>query len=490
MENFEDEKNELLRGEWFLPGCTKSFPGVLTSSGGSFSLKVFGNEYLNGEDPKDINNPRNTDFQIILGICRQSGFVTLYNCEWRGTKDLGKELCEFKYSVYAVFEGAHVAKEEYFHIKSASTHFPFVDTWYDGWESMGKTKKALKRGQNHDEKTVKIDDNLTLKYIDYYAHHDYLDGHLTEIKYSKWVDFEYEQPVSFDRALRDWVKFQRMLEFTTMGKEVNFTISLLQLATRDISFDETHTGKSDYTAVRVQYNHLSKEEPAKRPYVHQNRMLFSRWKVSSEQLNQITRQWFANEKYYTVYDYYLDSDNWYHGSGVQLSNVMFNNRFLNLIQGLESYHYLLNEQFIPENDLFTRNRQAVLNLIDDKSLKKWLHNTLKFPKEHSLLDRLDALIVRFRPYLEKLVGNLESVQSFSVESKDLRNLLSHGRHDSTFLGDRVNSNYFIAKILLCFCVLESLKIDPSTIIRITELNYELRKYSHEVIYHHQRKCSL
>jgi hypothetical protein len=161
---------------------------------------------------------------------------------------------------------------------------------------------------------------------------------------------------------------------------------------------------------------------------------------------------------------------------------MFNNRFLNLIQGLESYHYLLNEQFSPDNNLFTKNRQKVLDLASDPDLKKWLHNTLKFPKEHSLLDRLDALIARFTPSLTILFGKLDYLQSFSIESKDLRHLLSHGRHESTFIGERIYPNYYIAKILLCLCILESLGIDALVVKRIIELNYELKDHAHEVIY--------
>jgi hypothetical protein len=482
----DESKEELLQGEWHLPGYSKFYPGVIRKNGEKLIFCLYGPEYIDGSDPKDIKNPRVIDHPIILGKCRQSALVTLYSCQWRGTKNIGGNLCEIKYDVYAIFEGAQISKPELLKIKRASTHFPSVSSWYDGWGSTEKAKEALKRGQGYDEVTVKINDNLSLKYIDYYHHHDHFDGHLIEVKYSKWVDFEYETPVSFDRALYDWIRFKRMLEFTTMGKEINFQVSLLILSTKDIVVKKDRYGADpDYTTVRVQYNHLSKRDPVKPSFIHQNGMLFSRWKLGTELLDAITRQWFANEKFYPIYDYYLDSNNWFSGSGVHLSNVMFNNRFLNLIQALESYHYLLNEQYNPDNNLFTRNRQIVLNLTDDPELKKWLHNTLKFPKEHSLLDRLDALIARFSPYLIKLFGKLDYLQSFSVESKDLRHLLSHGRHKSTFLGERLYPNYYIAKILLCLCILESLQIEPIVITKIVELNYELNDNVNEVIYRHR-----
>lgn len=484
----EKEKEELFRGEWFLPGHSNTYPGILTGSDGNFKLKVFGKEYLNGEDPRDNNTPRNPEHDVILGKCRISTLVTLYKCEWRGTMDIGEQLHEFEFSVYAVFDGAHVAKPEFFHIKRASTRFPFVNIWYDGWKYMEKAKEALKRGQGYDEKAVQIDGNLSLKYVDYYTHQNPMDGHSIEVTYSKWVDFEYEQEVTFDQALHDWIKFKRMLEFTTMGKEINFTVSLLNVSTRDIEFiSESHdTEKLDYITLQVHFNLLGKA-PEKKPYIHQNGMLFSRWKVDAILLDQITRQWFANDKYYPVYDYYLDSNNWFAGSGVYLSNVMFNNRFLNLIQGLESYHYILNEQYHPDNNLFTSNRQKVLNLIDDPELKTWINNTLKFPKKHSLLDSLNALIQRFSPYLLKLFANPDYLKSFAIESKNLRHELSHGRQQRTSVGEHIYPNYHIAKILLCLCILESLQIAPAVITKIILRNYGINDHVSDVIFRHRRR---
>jgi len=157
---------------------------------------------------------------------------------------------------------------------------------------------------------------------------------------------------------------------------------------------------------------------------------------------------------------------------------MFNNKFLNVIQGLESYFDLQDLAFISDNETFTKNRQEILNRVDDINLKTWLTKNLKFPRSHKLVDKLIFFTNRY-DYIFKKVEYLELFATeYPISATEYRNKLSHGKIEQTFQGENFHKIFSFSKILLCFCILESIGFETRDIESICKnnvfINDELR----------------
>ncbi len=50
-------------------------------------------------------------------------------------------------------------------------------------------------------------------------------------------------------------------------------------------------------------------------------MLTSDWNMERADLDNLIRKWYENEKFYVLYDCYLDSNYWFKDEGVLLTNV-------------------------------------------------------------------------------------------------------------------------------------------------------------------------
>jgi hypothetical protein len=188
-------------------------------------------------------------------------------------------------------------------------------------------------------------------------------------------------------------------------------------------------------------------------------MVISRWTYSQEEINQVIINWYNNEKFFNIYEYYLDSNNWMQGTDARLSNVMFNNRFLNLIQALEDYY---REHFEvirtgADRQLFEEKKENILSQITDSSLKQWLNNTFKFTKFPSLEEKLSTIIDNLSLELSSLFNDT-SLNEFPMSATNFRNSLSHGKSKEINQGIRLHEDYFIAQVLLGVCILKTLGI--------------------------------
>jgi hypothetical protein len=218
--------------------------------------------------------------------------------------------------------------------------------------------------------------------------------------------------------------------------------------------------RSDKVLVHV-YNYTLKQKREIDTHgYHSRHLLVSRHTCSKEELNQVILTWFANEKLYNIYEYYIESNNWLQGTKAKLSNVMFNNRFLNLIQGLEDYYREYYEiiKTAADREIFESKRTAAVNYITDPTLKQWVNNTFKFKKTPSLTEKLSTIVTELAPDISKLFQGI-SLEDFPQSAADFRNDLSHGRNKEINLGRRLHRDYFIAQVLLGVCILRTLGVN-------------------------------
>ena len=238
---------------------------------------------------------------------------------------------------------------------------------------------------------------------------------------------------------------------------------------------------SENTIILFENFSYMKKQDVYKDSIHQNFMIFSTWVLEKEHLNNLIIKWYENKEYYHIYDFYLDSHNWFEGTEALLSNVMFNNRFLNLIQALEDYHRKLNDFSIPEKMEFENNKKDVLNLLNkDSNLKKWANDHLKFNKYPDLKGRLSYLVNYLMEILTGLFKDNNYFKNFPDQAKNYRDMLSHGKMKGTYQGKELNQLFLMAQILLTICILKSLEIDNQTIIKIIIHNTDFRRIIYEL----------
>ena len=453
-------------GEWFLPG-KKKFPGqlIIDNKKETIRLEIFGHEFI---EEKTIKSPETYPEHFHPVIFGDPPLSTLYNCHWDGCKEVGRNLYRTTYRIEYVFTGVHFSEIE-LPVRACTFLFPHLSTWYDGDALHDKLKG--KQGTYIDGKhvvqsvlsddTIKINANLTLQLWDEVQEQIQKLDISYKVQYSKYIRFQYEENVPFKDVLKDAVTFLKLLSFC-FGKPLTFFIIYTHVEKIKVKAADhlDPLSRSDKFLIHVNNYTLKQKKEIETHSYHSRHLLLSRHTCSKEELDQIIITWFANDKFYNIYEYYLDSNNWLQGTKAKLSNVMFNNRFLNLIQGLEDYyreHYEVTKT-AADRKLFESKKTAAIFYIKDPELKKWVNNTFKFTKTHSLTEKLSTIVTELSPDIAKLFHGL-SLSDFAQSASDFRNDLSHGKNKEINLGRRLHRDYFVAQVLLAVCILRTLRVD-------------------------------
>jgi hypothetical protein len=465
--------NSLINGEWFLPGSSLKLPGRLLFKEKSkkIILQIFGDKYIEGEpvispEPKDkryhsknYNDKYANAHLLINGIGRET--VTLYNARWAGTKDIGKDIYLIKYDIQFVFFGSHITSIDTFLLTSATLIFPYLSTWFDGWESLDKMrifedKEFSLSDFIHNKKAVPpvhVRDGLQFIIYDEYRKSMKEIGVHHSVRFQKKIDFQYDNPVSFEGLLDDISIFGKLLEFC-FGKQINE--KLLSV-----------TFHGDNKRLLVGNYSLHHGESINQHSQHQNYILLSRWIMESQDLISVIQKWYSNKSFFSIYDIYNDSNYWFQHEQAILSNVMFNNRFLNIVQGLESFYHKTNpgknkiKNEIAKNE-FEKNKKLILASIKDKQLKEWTNSNLNFKekiKKPPNLEKILTLVIQSNnEILIPIFGKSEIVDFFPRFASKIRNNLSHGLHEKTYQGEVLHVMFHFGQILLAICILKSLEV--------------------------------
>lgn len=451
-----------------MPGKQK-FPGqlVIDQKKETIHLEIYGPMYIEGVTINRNVYPEHFH-TMILG---DYPTCTLYDCHWAGTKELGKDLYRITYRVEYVFTGFHFADPE-IPIRGGTFEFAHLGTWYDGSEFLDKlegkqglfvageaiTQNVLREDeiQINPELTLVLWDEVTKRIVELSISY--------RVEYDKFIRFQYGTSVPFNRLLKDAITFLKLLSFC-FGKPLNLFMIYAYADKAKISGPEDSDpfGQSDKQLLHVNNYTLMEGREVRKHNYHSRHLAVSGLTLSKDELHQVIIRWFANENLYGVYEYYLDSNNWFSDTKAVLSHVMFNNRFLNLIQGLEAYYneFYPRKKTIPqaEQQLFKDNKKAVIDLIQDETLKVWLEQSLtpRKARELSLKEKLDRLISDLTPDLKDVFKKV-SLSEFSQSAGKFRNQLSHGGNQEIDLGVRLHEEYYIAQVLLGVCILRSLGV--------------------------------
>jgi hypothetical protein len=480
-------------GEWHLPSSNLKLPGrlIFDDTNKSICLEIFGDRYLEDVPVTLPNNDKRyrskryndnyLDFHNVINGTG-AGYFTLYNCRWSGTQEIGAGLYQIKYLVEFVFFGVQISSMQERLVQSATFMFSHMGSWYDGRQSTTKMDKFDGTAFSFSETSsneagkagLKVKPGLTLTFYDDYKKLLKEIGIHHEIKYRKLVKFEYDVPVVFDDMMKDLRIFSSLLQFA-LGKSLKKMLLSVDLTKEHIL--QPQEGFFEGISQRVPVGNLSlhKGTGIKNHSMHQNYMLVSRWNMDVEAIQSLIKKWYDNERFYPLYDLYIDSNNWFQDTNATLSNVMFNNKFLNIIQGIESYYHKVlitplynDEQIKKEKEVFNDARQKIFNKIKgaDSDLATWLNCHLNYkspprrkPKSEIILANV---IESFKDILDPLFGHNEIISFFPRFASKIRDELSHALHDKTAQGKVMHPFFQFGQILLAICILKTLEVSNIT----------------------------
>ena len=455
-------------GQWSIPGGV-AVPGQLSVDyeNGTILLEIYSPNDIEGNNAdilfNSITASRNYYVDFIWGFAGELGNVTLYQCTWSSSEGLGVGLFINRYTVEFLFNHIHLNKN--FKLRSAKLCFPYLGGFYFGFHRLDLPEEGSKNEIPEEYHTSKllINEQLNLNIRSRII--ERLENLFTKkrIQIEDHALFEYNEDVPFQRLMVDAFNFKRLLEFS-YGQTLPFQLQLIfpDSATLDVE-PNNHIvhyefRKEGFSVINFSLNQ-AKEIPM--GTLNQNEMLLSRWTIGLDELELLVQRWFRQTRMKNIVEYYLETVNEYGGEPQKLTSVMMNNRFLNLIQGLEDYYREILEPETVKKDRedFESKKRTILADIKKPDLKQWLNNTFKFTRYNSLEDKLQAVVDHCRPMLEKVFKPLDWSQ-FPTAAKDLRHTLSHGMNKSSFLGAELYLNYYMARLLIVICLMDSLQVNP------------------------------
>ncbi len=458
-------------GEFFLPGSKNKLSGKLIADDdkNKILLYLYTDKHLSGEIIifNKLGSSNDNHFEIIH--CDAiSNELSIINSRLRGIETISIHMFKITYEANFILENVHISNLKDLSIINAKLNFSYLKAFFNAWEFINKDDP--KEEYIHFSEPSPIRDNLVYKQEDKVQQKlSNFDGDY-HLQYSKSIIFEYKIGVGLEELLRDIYNFSSMLAFAT-NKPINFTFRSIILENKNVEKTNYHFQlQNEQSLCYIIHFPKNNSKNEIKNELHQNYMFFSKWQFSDSELHKFIRNWFNNRQLKPIYDFFIDSNNWFSGNNIVLSNVMFNNKFLNVIQGLESYFDLQDVTFINDNETFTKNRQEILNKIDNIDLKTWLTKNLKFPRSYKLVDKLTFFVNRY-DYIFKKVNNIEDfISEYPITATEYRHKLSHGKIEQTFQGENFHKIYSFSKILLCFCILESIGFKPYDIESICSTN--------------------
>jgi hypothetical protein len=351
------------------------------------------------------------------------------NSDLLSKNKIGETLATFSVAPKIVFEGCHFNSLDEIVITSLTCSYSFLTAWMDDLTHESLFKNQVGPFQDFDSRlykrvTVEIEDGFSIHIEQFLRKHE-RERSLLSFKIHHSVVFTAKNERGFIEFEQKAIEFQKLME---LGLDCPINSHLTMMGKEE--------GERPMFIYRGGNGNARPDESDS--YRNHGSMLFSYYKLGENDFKKVIKNWFTSYKTYSVVcNVYLDTHQWFKGTGVFLTSVMFNNRVLNIIQGLEHYHRL---------------------------------TTLQLKKQ--LDQRLPELLEKCGHVLDQILSSPEKKKAFINELDEIRNSLSHGRNINLNIGAQSYEIYEQARILLLACILDALGMTK-------EKTQELIVQSHE-----------
>jgi hypothetical protein len=387
------------RGIWFLPENEENelehITGTLT-----FDLdKGPDLELLGSLDSNDYSNMNHNPL-LILGLTSTGDKITLLRSyEYSRTRSFpGMETC--KYQPLYILIGKHFKRVEDLVFFSIKARFKNFELWI--------SKSGFKNVEHN------LKDNFELEFelpnaIEFKIN-DTLNGK---------IHFSFSAPISKNIQKATIEQKSQLIIESTIGKsfyeiidDLMYFQNFLTLGTFETAYPFTISIANEGEDIKVFYkpNFTYKETERK----SLKEFLFSYQDIENDFQSIISKWYNLKDKIEPIVFLLLDS---FYNRG-----KFTENRFLNIVQGLETFHRRFKKNEIQPKREHEKMIQEILNLVEEPN-KSWLKDRLSFSNEPTLHNRLLELIDCLN--IETIHKIIKDKDQFIRDTKNSRNYYTH-----------------------------------------------------------------
>lgn len=346
-----------------------------------------------------------------LGKTSDGKDITLYRCFYTELKFNSSGMTTTVILANMIFEGVHFNTEEEIVFNELSCRYTHLDewAWINGIAITPPGDSGLGISYQYPASiSVDIDDDYTIEVYPITQMPSYcLVQKQASIVQRIYVRIISKNHITFEKHQH---KLHHMRNFISLG--VGEPVEVIDVMGKTEANKETYDGQVSYPKVKI-YFCIKKASDDYKPIPPQ-RMLFNLRDIQKD-FDVIIQKWFAREEtLQPVFDLYFGT---IYNSGMYLEQ-----RFLSLIQALESYHRRTRINNEMDEEDHKKRVDEVIASVDDK-YKKWIKGRLAYSNEPTLRSRLTELIEECR-----MIINLPSSRrkkSFINKVCDTRNYLTH-----------------------------------------------------------------
>lgn len=441
-------------GTWYLSEFSQQrIPGVLKVDDNQIELTLYSNVDLEGRKIEGFGETIRDFHSVILGETLHQK-ITVFNAEFESSHPIDTNLTILRLSADLVIEGAHLTNLNDPLFSTVTTSFTYLTHWMDEQQFIyEKIETPLKDLDPRVNKLIRIDvaDDYTITIDRFVRKKNITDTHKLSYQIHHSVIISNTKNKSFYEFLNKTNELKRFIE---LG--VNTPIGTSITCAGDLTNGQRYWVHQAKRAV------IFNKDPNSFRAKHQ--MLFSYRILGSTQFEMLVQNWFRTiNTHLLIYDIFLDTHLWFEGTGAYISHIMFQNRILNVIQGLEAYHTVKYKHEEETKEEFKNSLKAIclaLSSADKKWLKKRTHSASK-----SLSERLQYIIEDFRAITKDIITSKQQVLSFIDDLTEIRNSLSHGRKMKP-ITNKMSTLYNISRILLLCCILQNLGLENKRIVEL------------------------
>lgn len=471
-------------GKWFVPYSSVEISGVLiVNIQDSFQeLKIYSSFDFNGIEIQSENYiPQN--YKTVCGSCDLSNNFTLTDCKFKSYTYFIDNLYEIVYEPVFSYSGGVFYSHENILATQLTCMYPYLSAWYDtnqlffGSHFQTIEENQLKRTISTEnlKTTIKINSSFSIEIERYYEQNDMPFSREVSIEIKHYVNFKSAEPIPLSELKKKAYSFMQLM-MLSIGKQmyINFTSVIVETSELEV------LDKPIRNRLNINYFHnYRKRNIVKYEEVDRQYMLFYGGERNKEQLNKIIINWYNSYiEFSTIYGIYLETFEWFKGTDIVLTEIMFKNRFLNLIQALESYHSLIDSKHKNEDKDEIKNKVEIL--IDHLNArdKEWIIERIS-PKYVTLGIRLkDLIFCKLSNITSEFFYTRKEKESFIYHVTEIRNGISHGRN-VTFDSNKISDYYNKALMLLLCCILKNLNFTND---EIKTMILKTTSYANRIIY--------
>lgn len=397
MEKFE------FAGIWWVPNNYENYiHGILkfNSEDGAY-LELMGN----------ILDYEELQTDIILGKTANGKNITLYKCFYIKKTLISSEINTSIVFANIVFEGVHFNRVEDIRFTELSCHYSNLDewAWMKGINIISSSQDKIEISYDYPtpiKVEVSKDYTVALYAITQTPSYSIVQKEAS-IKQKIYIKLINKELNSFEEHSE---KLNHIKNLVSLG--VGGPISIIDFIGKTEENKEEFKGDTIYTKVKIYF--ATKYSTNAYKEILPPRMLFT-FRDIKDDFDSVIKKWFNKKQNLgPVFDLYFGT--------IYNSDMYLEQKFLSLIQALESYH----RRTKPNNEISPEKHEErikiVIDSVDD-NYRKWIKTKLKYSNEPSLRNRLKELVEGCDTLLNLPSGKKK--KSFISKVYDTRNYLTH-----------------------------------------------------------------